>query len=100
MSVLGRFCAFVIYILILIVLSLIINGTILPSADINGTWYYAGIAYFLISLMTAPFFSKPTDSISTAVAGGVLLLTMGIPVSFSGASALKIGRLFAIVYLD
>lgn len=98
MSVLGRFCAFVIYILILIVLSLIINGTIFPSPDINGTWYYAGIAYFLISLMTAPFFSKPTDSISTAVAGGVLLLTMGIPVSLSGASALKIGRLFAIVY--
>jgi hypothetical protein len=98
MSTLWRFSSFIFYFFSLFGLCWIIHGTFFSPSGIEGAWFYAGIGYFLISLMTAPFFSPPSETIAVAVTAGILLITMSIPAELPAASTFKIGRMIGIAY--
>jgi hypothetical protein len=62
-------------------------GSWIPPTSERGIWFYAALAALLLgSLLVTPFFTKPVDAISYAVAGLVTLLAVNAwgPSSASG----------------
>src|SRR6266542_6919695 len=54
-------------------------GTWIPPTSEKGIWFYAALAALLLgSLLVTPFFTKPADAISYAVAAIVALLAANV----------------------
>jgi len=52
-------------------------GTWLPPTNGRGLWFYAALAALLLgNLLVTPFFTKPADAISYAVAAAIALLSV------------------------
>jgi len=98
MSLFSRFITFIIYIATILGLSLYGYNSFFAPADIIGAWYYSAIAYLLLSLFTAPFFLKPTDTIATAFTAITIILTANIPSNFPAFEVIKIGKRFIVSY--
>ena len=70
-----RLVILVIYITALFLTSKLALGSWIPPTNERGLWFYSGlIALLLGNLLVSPFFNKPIDSISYAVASLVALL--------------------------
>lgn len=75
----GRLLILVVYLSGLLVTSWVALGTWIPPTNERGLWFYAALAALLLgSLLVTPFFTKPADAISYAVAGIVALLAVNI----------------------
>jgi hypothetical protein len=69
----------ILYVIGLLVASRYSLGTWLPPASEKGLWFYSGLAAILLgSLLLSPFYTKPADAISNAVAAMVALLAINI----------------------
>jgi len=65
------------YLALLFLASRIALGTWLPPTTEKGLWFYSGLAALLLgNLLVTPFYTKPADAISYAVAGIVGLLAV------------------------
>lgn len=73
----GRLIILILYLAGLFVASRIALGSWLPPTSEQGLWFYAAFAALLLgSLLVTPFFTKPVDAISYAVAAIVALLAV------------------------
>lgn len=73
----GRLIILVVYLAGLFVASWIALGTWLPPTSQRGLWFYSALAALLLgSLLVTPFFTKPVDAISYAVASIIGLLSV------------------------
>jgi hypothetical protein len=67
----------VIYVGLLLGASQLALGSWLPPTSEKGVWFYSGLAALLLgNLLVTPFFTKPVDSISYAVAALIALLAV------------------------
>lgn len=67
------------YVVILFIASKIAHGSWLPLTTTKGLWFYSGLASLLLgSLIVTPFYTKPADAISYAVAGLVSLMATNL----------------------
>src|SRR3972149_93211 len=83
----ARLIILIVYLIGLSIASWGALGTWIPPPTERGIWFYAALAALLLgSLLVTPFFTKPADAISYAVAGAVALLTVN-----PWASATSIG---------
>lgn len=74
-----RLWILILYVIGLFVASRYALGTWLPPASEKGLWFYSGLAAILLgSLLLSPFYTKPADAISNAVAAMVALLAINI----------------------
>lgn len=74
-----RLWILILYVMGLFVASKYSLGTWLPPANEKGLWFYSGLAAILLgSLLVSPFYTKPADAISNAVAAMVALLAINI----------------------
>jgi len=72
-----RLFMLVIYVGLLLGASRLALGSWLPPTTEKGVWFYSGLAALLLgNLLVSPFFTKPVDSISYAVAAIVALLAV------------------------
>lgn len=67
------------------ILFFIVTGGISPFVTGAGIWLLAAIAYWLLVLITTPFFRPPKDSLATAISAILLL----VPIDFSGVQIYK-----------
>lgn len=83
----GRLIILIVYLVGLFVASWAASGNWIPPTSERGIWFYSALAALLLgSLLVTPFFTKPADAISYAVAAAVALL-----VANPWASATSIG---------
>src|SRR3989304_421251 len=83
----GRLTILIVYLAGLFIASWGALGTWIPPTTERGIWFYAAFAALLLgSLLVTPFFTKPADAISYAVAAAVALLAVN-----PWASATSIG---------
>ena len=83
----GRLIILIVYLVGLFVASWAASGNWIPPTSERGIWFYSAFAALLLgSLLVTPFFTKPADAISYAVAATVALL-----VANPWASATSIG---------
>lgn len=75
----GRLAILIIYLVGLFAASWGALGTWIPPTSEKGVWFYAALAALLLgSLLVTPFFTKPADAISYAVAAAVALLAVNV----------------------
>lgn len=75
----GRLAILVAYLVGLFVASRIALGTWIPPTTQRGIWFYAALAALLLgNLLVTPFFTKPADAISYAVAAAIALLAANV----------------------
>lgn len=82
-----RLLILITYIVLLFVASRLAFGSWLPPTTEKGLWFYSGLAALLLgNLLVTPFFTKPVDAISNAVAAIVAMLAVNIwsPEKFTG----------------
>lgn len=73
----GRLTILIVYLAGLFIASWGALGTWIPPTTERGIWFYAAFAALLLgSLLVTPFFTKPADAISYAVAAAVALLAV------------------------
>jgi hypothetical protein len=73
----GRLIILVLYLFGLLLTSWAALGSWIPPTSERGIWFYAALAALLLgSLLVTPFFTKPADAISYAVASLVALLAV------------------------
>jgi hypothetical protein len=74
-----RLLILIIYVILLFVVSKIAFDSWIPPTAEKGLWFYSGLAALLLgNLLVTPFFTKPVDAISNAVAAIVALLAVNI----------------------
>jgi hypothetical protein len=74
-----RLTILIIYIVLLFVVSKLAFDSWLPPTTEKGLWFYSGLAALLLgNLLVTPFFTKPVDAISNAVAAIVAMLAINI----------------------
>ncbi len=82
-----RLLILITYVILLFVASKLAFDSWLPPTTEKGLWFYSGLAALLLgNLLVTPFFTKPVDAISNAVAAIVALLAVNIwaPGKFTG----------------
>lgn len=73
----GRLIILIIYLVGLSIASWAALGSWIPPTSERGIWFYAALAALLLgNLLVTPFFTKPADAISYAVAATVALLSV------------------------
>lgn len=73
----GRLIILILYLVGLLLTSWAALGSWIPPTSERGIWFYAALAALLLgSLLVTPFFTKPADAISYAVASLVTLLAV------------------------
>lgn len=83
----GRLIILIVYLVGLFVASWAASGNWIPPTSERGIWFYSALAALLLgNLLVTPFFTKPADAISYAVAAAVALLAVN-----PWASATSIG---------
>jgi len=75
----GRLIILIVYLAGLFTASWAALGSWVPPTSERGLWFYAALAALLLgSLLVTPFFTKPVDAISYAVAAIVALLAVNV----------------------
>lgn len=75
----SRLVIFLLYIVGLFGASWLANGSIVPPLGTEGFWFYSTLpALLLVVLLVTPFFSRPVDSLSYAIATLIALLVADI----------------------
>lgn len=75
----SRLVIFLLYIVGLLGASWLANGSIAPPLGTEGFWFYSTLpALLLVVLLVTPFFSRPVDSLSYAIAALIALLVADI----------------------
>lgn len=75
----ARLVILLLYIAALFIASKAALGTWLPPVNEKGLWFYSGLAAILLgNLLVTPFFTKPADAISNAVAAIIALLAVNV----------------------
>lgn len=78
----ARLVILIIYVAGLLLLSKIALGTWLPPLAEKGVWFYSALAALLLgNLLITPYFTKPADAVSNAVAAVIALLAVNVWVS-------------------
>jgi hypothetical protein len=73
----GRSIILIVYLVGLFIASWAALGSWIPPTSERGLWFYSALAALLLgSLLVTPFFTKPADAISYAVAAAVALLVV------------------------
>lgn len=73
----GRLIILIVYLAGLFVASWAASGNWIPPTSERGIWFYSALAALLLgSLLVTPFFTKPADAISYAVAATIALLAV------------------------
>lgn len=54
------------------------TGTTIPTGSGASVWFLAAVAYWLLTLVAAPFFVPPRDALSTAIATVLLLAPLDL----------------------
>lgn len=83
----------------------LVSGNLIPGGSGASVWLYAVIAYWLLSLVAAPFFLPPRDSLNTAIASMAMLapinvataLTLMLPLQWLRGIFLAIGAAVALL---
>ncbi len=74
-----RLIILVLYVIGLFGASKLALGSWLPPTSQKGLWFYSGLAALLLgNLLVTPFYTKPADAISYAVAGVIGLLAVNV----------------------
>lgn len=74
-----RLVALFLYIALLFYASKLALGTWLPPTTEKGLWFYSGLAALLLgNLIVTPYYTKPADAISNAVASIIGLLAVSV----------------------
>lgn len=68
-----------------VLLYFVITGVISPFNSAQGLWLLAAIAYWLLTLVTTPFFTPPKDTLANSIS----TISMLAPVSFVTAISFK-----------
>lgn len=75
-----RLLILITYVSALFLASKLALGSWLPPSTEKGLWFYSGIAAVLLgNLLVTPFYHKPADAISYAVAAAIGLLAVNLP---------------------
>lgn len=74
-----RVIALVVNVLIALVIYRLATGDIIPTGSGASVWFLAATAYWLLTLVAAPFFLPPRDSLGTAIA----VVLMLAPIDFT-----------------
>ena len=73
----SRLIILIVYLVGLFIASWAALGSWIPPTSERGIWFYAALAALLLgNLLVTPFFTKPADAISYAVAAAVALLSV------------------------
>ncbi len=73
----GRLIILIVYLVGLFIASWAASGSWIPPTSERGIWFYAALAALLLgNLLVTPFFTKPVDAISYAVAAAVALFAV------------------------
>jgi hypothetical protein len=74
-----RLLILLVYLLVLFVTCKLAFGFWFPPTSEKGLWFYSGLAAILLgNLLVTPFFTKPVDAISYAVAALITLLAVNV----------------------
>ena len=74
-----RLLILIVYVVLLFITSKLAFDSWIPPTSEKGLWFYSGLAALLLgNLLVTPFFTKPVDAISNAVAAIVALLAVNI----------------------
>lgn len=72
-----RLYILIVYVILLFLISYLVFGTPIPPSSEQGLWFYACLASILLGdLLVSPYFTKPADAISNAVAALIALLSV------------------------
>lgn len=95
-----RLAALFLYVGLLFCASKFALGYWLPPTSEKGLWFYSGLAALLLgNLIVTPYFTKPVDAISNAVASAVGLLAVNIWASSSRSGFEKFLWLLTTAYI-
>jgi hypothetical protein len=79
MSQVARLVIVLVYVGLLLCICKYIFGSWTPPTSEKGVWFYSGLASLLLgSMLVTPYFTKPVDSVSNAVAAMVALLAVDL----------------------
>jgi uncharacterized protein DUF87 len=96
----GRLIILIVYLIGLFTASRIALGSWIPPTSERGIWFYAALAALLLgSLLVTPFFTKPADAISYAVAAIVALLATNVWASSAATGFDRFVGSVAILYV-
>ena len=73
MSQKQRLLALVLYIVLLFAISLAVTGTVFPTSAGQRLWVLSAIGMWFFSLISAPWFRPPRDSLANCVAAALLM---------------------------
>lgn len=73
-----RIVAFFVNVLILWIIYILTTSSFIPSGSGESIWLISAIAYWLLALVAAPFFSPPKDSLGTALSIILLLVPLDL----------------------
>lgn len=73
-----RVTTFIINVLFFWVIYFITTNSLIPSGSGESVWYISVIAYWILALVAAPFFSPPKDSLGTAISILLLLIPLDL----------------------
>ncbi|MEQ1885811.1 MAG: DUF87 domain-containing protein [Bryobacteraceae bacterium] len=81
----GRFVLLAVYIASLFLVSRLALGIWAPPFSERGLWFYSGLAAVMLgSLLSTPYFTKPVDTLSNAIAALFTLLPVRAAVTAAG----------------
>lgn len=75
----ARLIILLLYVVGLLIASWVAIGSVIPPTSERGIWFYSALAALLLGgLLVTPFFTKPVDAISYAVASLITLLAANV----------------------
>jgi hypothetical protein len=94
----ARLAVAIVYVLLLLLLGLYLNGRLLPPFGLPGLWFYSAFGVLILGeFIIEPFFTRPAD----ALAGSIALVIACASVSLTGAeiqhTAAATGRLIYVI---
>lgn len=73
-------------------------GQFLPTGGLESVWLMSALAFWLLTLLSAPWFLPPRDALANAVGAAAILVTTVINPAVGFAGLLEIIRWVAILY--
>lgn len=91
-----RFVILAVYLALFYLLYAWVNNTWIPSDGGKSLWFVSAIGFISFSLIEAPFFTKPNDTLASAIAGLLVLLSIDFPEGLQYSSELNVIRWIAV----
>lgn len=87
------------YVGALLLLSLYLNGGLLPPFGLEGLWFYAAFAALILGeLLIEPFFTRPADALANATALLIAVATVSLTTADVAEATARSGRLGLLLY--